>query len=142
MYTPVYGDSYTIGAFSYFLVCLVPIIATILLLVFYLGVGIISIIAKIMGGKGNFNHFLYITSAFFVPLLLIDLIIFYIPYVNLLAYLILIYAWVLMVIAVMTEYKFKVGKAIITLIIPTILFGIANASYFIYIFSSRATSLP
>jgi hypothetical protein len=142
MYTPVYGDSYSLGAFSYFLACLVPIIAAILLMVFYLAMGIIGIIAKIMGGKGNFNHFLYITSSFFAPLLLIDLIIFYIPYVNVLAYLILIYAWVLLVIAVMTEYKFKVGRAIIALIIPTILFCLVNASYFIYVLSSRANSLP
>lgn len=122
LYTPVYGDNYSIGSFSYYLTCLLPVIAAIILLGFYLAVGVINIIAKIMGGRGNFNHLLYITSAFTAPILIIDLIIFYIPYVNLLVYPSLIYTWILLVLAVMTVYKFKVGRAIITLIIPAIIF--------------------
>jgi hypothetical protein len=135
--TPVYGDSYSIGSFSYFLVCLLPVIAAIMLLGFYLAVGVINIIAKIMGGRGNFNQLLVITTAFTAPILIIDLIIFKIPYVNLLVYPILIYAWVLLVLAIMTVYKFKVGRAIITLIIPAITFFGAYALYFSYVLSSR-----
>lgn len=55
LYTPVYSDSYSIGSFSYFLVCLLPLVAAILLLGFYLAVGIINICAKILGGLGSFT---------------------------------------------------------------------------------------
>jgi hypothetical protein len=102
------------------ILCGTPIIAIITMVGYLLSSAIFNLIARLLGGEGNFEKLVYITSAFISPMLLITGVIAFIPIVNLLSYLTGIYTLVLYVVAFMTVYKFSTGKAILAYFLPTI----------------------
>jgi len=115
-----YGLGTETGYGILLILCGTPIIAIFTMAGYLLSSAIFNLIARLLGGEGNFEKLVYITSAFISPMLLITGVIAFIPIVNLLSCLTGIYTLVLYVVAFMTVYKFSTGKAILAYFLPTI----------------------
>lgn len=121
-----YGN-FNLGSSLLYVVCGVPFIAVTMVLGVMLSAAIMNLIARALGGEGNYSKLVYLVSAFSTPLLLITGVIAYIPIVNWASTLISFYMIALYVLAIMTVYKFSTGKAILTYFIPTIVACVITA---------------
>ena len=93
----------------------------------FIGVGIIWIFAKILGGKGTYTQLFFLVSLFAIPMAVIGLVI-VIPAVgSILGLLVGLYTLYLWVIAVQSSQELSTGRAVAAVLIPVILIAIIIA---------------
>ena len=113
-----------------------PIVVVILLFLYpilslvgwLLGVGIIYLFAKLLGGKGNIVQQGYLTAIYAAPLSIITTILSLIPFVGIwISILVSLYAFYLLTLALKEVHKYSTGRAILTWLMPFIIIGILVA---------------
>ena len=100
------------AAFNFAVIFLGPIF-------FLFGVGIYHLIATVLGGRGQYGRYAYLTATFSAPLMIVGSILGFIPVLGGCLSLILgIYQFVLTYFAVKVEYGLSQGRAIVVVIVP------------------------
>ena len=100
------------AAFNLLSIILIP-------LSFLLGVGIYHIIATVLGGRGQYGRYAYLTASYSAPLMIVTSILGFIPVVGgCLSLLLAIYQFVLTYFAIKVEYGLSQGRAIVVVVIP------------------------
>lgn len=95
---------------------------------FLLGVGIYHVIASVLGGRGQYGRYAYLSASFGAPLIIVGSILGFLPAVGgCLGAILAIYQIVLSYFAIKVEYGLSKGRAIVVVIAP-ILVGIALAA--------------
>jgi hypothetical protein len=87
-------------------------------LFFLIGVGVYFLIAKVLGGTGDFGRFAYLNAAFAAPLGILTTLLSLIPFVGCISFFISIYSLVLVYFAVKVEHGLSSGRAILVVLIP------------------------
>jgi hypothetical protein len=88
---------------------------------FFLGAGLIYLVARILGGRGTFLGQTYLMSLAIVPLSIISAAVGWIPvFGGIISFVAGIYLIVLVVMAVMSAHRLNAGLAIISLILPVV----------------------
>jgi len=103
------------------LICAVPIGAIVAVVVFAIVVGLLHLVASLLGGSGNYGQLVYMLALISVPTTFISAILAPIPYIGCLTFLLSIYVLVLEVLAIDAVYQFGIAKAALTLLVPVIL---------------------
>lgn len=122
----------SIGIMSIVLLAiLVPISAIIGL---FIGSGILYIIAKILGGKGDYQTQTYLMAIYMAPIGIISGVLGMIPLAGIVIALIaMIYAIYLLTLSLKETHKYSTGKAVLTWLLPVIvvilLVGVLAASF-------------
>jgi hypothetical protein len=112
-------------------------------LVALIGVGIIQLVARALGGSGDFDKLFYSFAAFWVPISLVNALLGSIPMINCLTIPIAIYALVLMVFANQAVHGYDIGKAIISSIgVPLIIGVVLFACLVLLVVLGVASFLP
>jgi len=128
------------GASIFTTICCLPLIVILELLGFIIDVGLITLFAKILGGKGSFSELAFAFAAYTVPATIFATIIASIPIVNCLGIFIAIYLFILRCIAVKVVHKFSWARTlVVTLVFPLILAGILLAAFFGLVFATVST---
>jgi hypothetical protein len=92
------------------------------ILFFVLFAGLLQLVAKILGGTGNFGIFSYLLAAIFVPITVLSAVLGLIPFVNLcLLPILLIYQLVLSYYATRVEHKLTPAKSIVVVLTPLLI---------------------
>jgi len=103
------------------MLCLVPLAAVFSVISTMISTGLYQLIAGFLGGRGNFTAMYTAFAAFGAPISIASSIFSSIPFVNLCVGLPLaLYALVLTVIAVDAVNRFGLGKAVLTVLLPTL----------------------
>ncbi len=89
-------------------------------LMFLISVGIYFILAKVLGGTGDFGRYAYLNAAFSAPLGILTALLSLVPFVSCISPLISIYSLVLLYFATKTEHNLSGGRAIWVVLIPVI----------------------
>lgn len=90
---------------------------------FLIFVGVIHVVAKALGGQGDYGRYAYQVAAFYAPLSIVAALLGLIPLLGgCLGFIVWIYELVLAVIATQAEYKVDTAKAIIALVVALIVF--------------------
>lgn len=103
---------------------------------FLIGVGIIHLLANVLGGRGDFGRYAYLSAAISAPVGIINALLGFIPVVGgCVGFLLLIYSIVLNYFAIKVAYSLSSGRAIVVILIPVIIllvaalcFGVAIAA--------------
>jgi len=89
---------------------------------FLIGTFIIHLIAKMLGGQGDYGKYAYLASTFQAPLTIASSILSIIPFLGgCIGFLVLIYTYVESYFAVKANYGLTSGKAIAVVLIPLVL---------------------
>lgn len=89
---------------------------------FLIGVGIIHLIANILGGRGDFGRYAYLSAAISAPVGILNAFLGFIPVVGgCVGFLILIYSIVLNYFAIKVAYSLSSGRAIAVILIPVVI---------------------
>ncbi|MCC7446354.1 MAG: YIP1 family protein [Anaerolineae bacterium] len=112
------------GASLLSLVCVAPIAAVVGVALFALVVGVTNVVAKALGGTGNYDKLIYATAAYAAPLSLVSSVVSGIPIVRYIGFVIGIYGLVLNVIAVKAVHQFSWGKAVMSSLVIWVLLAI------------------
>ena len=100
------------AAFSFAAIILGPIF-------FLIGVGIYHLIATVLGGRGQYGRYAYLTATYSAPLMIVGSVLGFIPVLGGCLSLILgIYQFVLTYYAVKVEYGLSQGRAIVVVVVP------------------------
>lgn len=89
-------------------------------LFFLVGVGIYFLIAKVLGGAGEFGRYAYLNAAFSAPLGILTTLLGLVPFVGCISPLISIYSLVLVYFATKAEHRLSSGRAIWVVLIPVL----------------------
>ncbi|MBI3957959.1 MAG: YIP1 family protein [Chloroflexi bacterium] len=94
---------------------------------FLIGVGIIHLIANILGGQGDFSRFAYLAAAIQAPISIVSAFLGFIPAIGgCVVFLLSIYSLILYYFAVKVAYQLSSGRAIAVVLIPVaIVIGLA-----------------
>lgn len=85
-------------------------------------VGILQLVAKVLGGTGNFGKYAYLIATFHAPITIINAVLGIIPFLGgCLVFVLTIYEIVLAYYATRVEHKLTPGKSIITVLAPVLL---------------------
>jgi uncharacterized membrane protein len=88
-------------------------------LMFLLVVGIVHLIARLLGGQGEYGKQAYLMAAFQAPLAIVGAILGLVPLLGgCLGFLLTVYGWVLTYFSVKVNYGLSDGKAIAVVVIP------------------------
>lgn len=88
---------------------------------FLFGTGILHLIARLLGGQGNFGRFAYLNAAFQAPISIVSSLLGLVPFLGgCISGLLGIYSLVLAYFAIKTEHELTQGKSIMVLLIPII----------------------
>jgi len=98
---------------------------------FLIGVGIYHLIARLLGGTGEYGRLAYLSAAFSAPLGIVTTLLSMVPLVSCLTPIITIYSLVLAYFAVKVEHGLSSGRAIMVILIPALVI-IALAACFIF----------
>ena len=88
---------------------------------FLIGVGIYHLLAKLLGGVGEYGRFAYLSAAFSAPLGIVTTLLSLVPLAGCVTPLIGIYSLVLSYFALKAEHQLSSGRAIMVILIPLIL---------------------
>jgi uncharacterized membrane protein YjgN (DUF898 family) len=102
------------------LLCGIPVAAVVAVIVLAIAVGLLHLVARLLGGTGDYGKLVYMIALISVPFSLVSSILAPIPYVGCLSFLITIYVLVLEVQAINAVHQFGIGKAVLTLVVPLI----------------------
>ena len=109
-------------------------------LFFLISVGIYFLIAKVLGGTGDYGRYAYLNAAFSAPLGILTTLLSMVPFVGCITPLISIYSLVLVYFATKTEHQMSSGRAIWVVLIP-VLFVIGLAFCFIFAIAGLIATL-
>ena len=109
------------------LLCGVPAAAVFAVIGLAIASGLLHLVAKLLGGSGDYGKLVYMLALISVPFSLLSSILAPIPYIGCLSFLIFIYNLVLEVLAINAVYQFGIGKAVLTLFVPLIVACLAIA---------------
>lgn len=99
-------------------------------LIFAIYTSVTNIMAKWMGGDGNYATMIYTNAAYYAPLSLITAILWLIPIVQLFSgFIMLFYMLALNVLSVKAVHHLKTKEAVMVGFAPLILFGVLVASF-------------
>jgi hypothetical protein len=85
-------------------------------------VGLLHLVARLLGGTGNFGKYAYLIAAFHAPITVVNALLGLVPFVGgCVGMLLTIYEIVLAYFATRVEHKLPQGKAIIVVLFPVIL---------------------
>ena len=87
---------------------------------FLIGVGIYHLIAKLLGGTGEYGRLAYLSAAFSAPLGIVTALLSLIPLAGCVTPLIGLYTLVLSYFAVKVEHQLSSGRAIMVILIPAL----------------------
>ena len=88
---------------------------------FLIGVGIYHVIAKVLGGQGQYGRYAYLTATYAAPLMIVSSILGFVPLVGSCASLLLIiYNSVLTYFATRAEHQLSKGRAIVVVVAPAV----------------------
>jgi hypothetical protein len=120
------GDAVGLGGSLICGVILIPIGAVLAIIGSYIAVGIMHLIARVLGGDGRFEDMYYSYAAYSSPLSILTSLVGVIPILGaLISIPIAIYGIVLNVIALKAVYKYGWFQAVLTLFVPLIvIFGL------------------
>ena len=89
---------------------------------FLIGTFILHLIAKLLGGQGEYSKFAYLASTFQAPLTIVSSILAIIPLLGgCVSLLIAIYGYVLSYFAIKVNYGLSNGRAVAVILIPLVL---------------------
>lgn len=95
------------------LVFVIPLIAvSVTLSLAFVGTALVQMVSKILGGMGSFDKLFYCFSAFLSPLWLAAMLFSAVPYLSCLIPPLVLYGFVLSVIAAAVTHQFGTGKAL------------------------------
>ena len=90
---------------------------------FMIGVGIFHLIAKLLGGQGQFDKYAYLLAAFQAPISIATAVLAFVPVLGgCIGALISIYSLVLAYFATKVNYGLTSGRAIVVVLVPLIVF--------------------
>lgn len=108
-------------------------------LFFLIGSFIYHLLAKVLGGVGEYSTFAYLMATYQAPLTIASSVLAIIPFLgSCVALLLAIYGYVLSYFAVKANYGLSSGKAIAVVVIPLAVLLLLMACIFIAIFGSLA----
>jgi hypothetical protein len=87
---------------------------------FLIGVGIYHLLARLLGGTGEYGRLAYLSAAFSAPLGIVTTLLSLIPLAGCVTPLIGIYTLVLSYFAVKVEHQLSSGRAIMVILIPAL----------------------
>ena len=88
-------------------------------LFFIIGVGILHLVASVLGGRGQFGRYAYLNATYAAPLAMISALLGFVPVVGgCLGGILTIYGWVLTYFATKVEYGLSDGRAIVVVLAP------------------------
>ncbi|MCY3707614.1 MAG: Yip1 family protein [Caldilineaceae bacterium] len=88
-------------------------------LFFLIGVGVYHLIATVLGGRGQYGRYAYLTATYSAPLMIVGSVLGFVPVLGGCLNLILgIYQFVLTYYAVKVEYGLSQGRAVVVVVIP------------------------
>jgi cytochrome b subunit of formate dehydrogenase len=96
-------------------------------------IGIVQLIAKMLGGTGSFEQLIYAVAAYQSPLQLGILVLGSIPYISCLVPFLVIYTFILNVIANKAVHQYDTGKAIISSLAPWLLVFLFCCCFFVIV---------
>lgn len=86
---------------------------------FLIGTFITHLIAKLLGGQGEYSPYAYLASTYQAPITMISSILAIIPFAGgCVSFLLSIYSWVLTYFAVKVNYNLTSGRALAVVLIP------------------------
>lgn len=89
---------------------------------FLIGVGILHLIATMLGGQGQFGTYAYLTATFRAPLTIAQSLLGFVPVLGAcLAGILSVYALVLAYFATKVNYSLSGGRALVVVLVPVIL---------------------
>lgn len=89
-------------------------------LMFLIGVGVYFLLAKMLGGNGDFGRYAYLNAAFAAPLGILTTLLSLVPFAGCISPLISIYSLVLVYFATKAEHQMSSGRAIWVVLIPVL----------------------
>lgn len=89
-------------------------------LMFLIGVGVYFLLAKMLGGNGDFGRYAYLNAAFSAPLGILITLLSLVPFAGCISPLISIYSLVLVYFATKAEHQMSSGRAIWVVLIPVL----------------------
>lgn len=88
-----------------------------------IGFGILYVIAKLLGGTGDFKTHYYLPSLYILPLMVLMLVLAIIPILGAIANLVLmVYSLYLLTLAFKEAHGLSTGKAVLVWLLPIVLF--------------------
>lgn len=106
---------------------------------FLIGVAILWLVAKLLGGIGEYGRYAYLNATFTAPLTIVSSILGLIPFVGgCIAFVLYIYQFVLTYYATKVEHQLSSGRAIIVVLIPLILVAVLIACFMFFIVGAVA----
>lgn len=92
---------------------------------------LLQLVAKVLGGTGNFGKFAYLLAAIYVPITLVSSVLGIIPIISMCTgFLLWIYQIVLAFYATRVEHKLSAGRSIIVVLAPLIILAILSCCIF------------
>ncbi len=98
-------------------VCIGPVFGVVSVIFFAISVGITQLMAGALGGKGNYSQLLQAWAAIAAPITLISSILSLIPILAIASFLLMLYGFVLNIIAVKAVNKLGWAKSIVAVVI-------------------------
>lgn len=94
---------------------------------FLIFVAVLQVVAKVLGGTGNYGKYAYLLAAAYIPITIISSLLGLIPFLgSCLSPLLTIYALILAYFATRVEHKLSQGRSIITVLAPLIIAAIVG----------------
>lgn len=88
---------------------------------FLIGVGIFHLIAKVLGGRGQYGRYAYLMAAFGAPITIVTAVLSLVPVAGACAGVpLMIYYFVLAYFATKVEYGLSQGRAIVAVVLPVL----------------------
>lgn len=108
---------------------------------FLIGVGIIHLIASVLGGKGDFGRYAYLSAAISAPIGIVNAFLAFIPVVGgCVGFLLLIYSIVLNYFAIKVSYSLSSGRAIAVILIPLVV-GLAAVLCIVFVVAAAVAGM-
>jgi hypothetical protein len=89
-------------------------------LMFLISVGVYFLLAKLLGGNGDFGRYAYLNAAFSAPIGILITLLSLVPFAGCISPLISIYSLVLVYFATKAEHQMSSGRAIWVVLIPVL----------------------
>jgi hypothetical protein len=87
---------------------------------FLIGVGILWLLARLLGGVGEYGRYAYLSATYTAPLTIVSALLGLVPFVGCLSFILYIYQIVLSYYATKVEHQLSSGRALIVVLIPII----------------------
>lgn len=92
-------------------------------IVWIIVMGILNLIARLLGGQGDFGRFAYLNAAYSAPIQVVSGLLGFVPFVGgCVSLLLFLYSLVLCYFTIKTEHQLSQGKSIATIVIMVVAF--------------------